>query len=265
MHHQIDSLAYTNRLRALPPIAKLGWAIALMALSFLAQPYVQMMITAWLALWTVGYARIPARTYGQLCVLPLGFYLANLPALVLQISWQSAVIPADAWAGVAVGSGYLYLSQQGLAQAGALLARAIALTACLYFAILTVPFAELLGVLQRLGLPALVLDLLALMYRFIFILAETTTELVAAQQARSGFSSWRRQLRSVALLVGQLFERSLANYRQFSLGLTARGYDGKLHFLPSHRYHLPARYAVEAALGYAVLAGIVIGGYVAGI
>ncbi len=47
MNHQIDSLAYTNRLRGLPPSHKLSFAIALLILSLVSGAIVQLSIALW--------------------------------------------------------------------------------------------------------------------------------------------------------------------------------------------------------------------------
>ncbi|NJO19741.1 MAG: cobalt ECF transporter T component CbiQ [Spirulinaceae cyanobacterium RM2_2_10] len=253
MRHLIDSLAYTNRLRTLPPSQKVGWAIALICLSLVAPIGIQVAITLWLSVWVVGYARIPAQVYLKLTAIPLSFLLMSVPALVLSVSWQPEVIPTDAQLGFIIGQLYLYLSQAGVAQAIALLARAIATTTCLYFLLLTVPLADILRLLSRVGCPELLVELLLLMYRAISVLSETAEQLIDAQKARSGFSSWRRAWRSVSLIASQLLWRSLTNYRQLTLGLTARGYNGRLRFWHPERYQSQPRYWLEAIVGYAIL------------
>jgi cobalt/nickel transport system permease protein len=70
MSHQIDSLAYTNRLRWLPPSHKLSFAIVLLLLSLISAPIVQLLISVWLLLWIVAYARIPAKFYLRLLSFP---------------------------------------------------------------------------------------------------------------------------------------------------------------------------------------------------
>lgn len=251
MHYQIDSLAYTNRLRSLPPAHKLGFAIALFGLGYIAPPLVQLIIALWLAVWVVGYARIPAGIYLKLLAIPMSFGLMSLPALVLGASLNPSLssLSSDVMGGVAVGRVYIYCSQQGLDQAREVLTRAIALTSCLYFTLLTVPFVEILRVLRQLRCPSLVVELLSLMYRFIFMLAQTADDLVMAQRARGGYLTWRIRLRSLGIVVSQLMVRTLENYRQLSLGLQSRGFTGELQVWHTHRHKPSWRYGLEACGG----------------
>lgn len=249
MHHQIDSLAYTNRLRSLPPSHKVGWAIALFVLGFVSWMGVQGAIAFWLAIWIIFYAGIPAKIYGQLLLIPLTFWLLSVPALVLGISFSGNVNPID----IAWGWRYFYLSQQGISQAQIIFMRAIALTSCLYFILLTTPFADILHLLKAWRFPTVIIELLALMYRFIFVLTDTVLELVTAQKSRMGYRNRRSQLRSLGIIISQLLWRTLENYRACSLGLISRGFNGELRFWSDREYKANPRYMVEAIAGYFLL------------
>ncbi len=73
MVYQIDSLAYSNKLRSLKTEHKLGFALSLFILSYLAPTHVQILITLWLMIWIVVYAGIPVLVYRRLLVLALDF------------------------------------------------------------------------------------------------------------------------------------------------------------------------------------------------
>lgn len=251
MHHQIDAFAYTNHLRYLPPEHKLLFTTSLFLIGYAAPPLAQGAIAVWVAVWVVGYAKIPASIYLKLLLLPLSFWSLSLPALLIDITSTVSIpgLQAQAVYGVTLGSIYLYLSPQSLQLASLLLIRAIALTSCLYFIVLTVPFVEIVRVLRQLNGPSLLLELLTLMYRLIFVLAETASQLVMAQRSRGGHRSWHTRLHSMGLVVSQLLWRTLENYRQLSVGLAARGFTGELRVWHV-RHHKPSwRYSLEAVTG----------------
>ncbi|MBD2019993.1 cobalt ECF transporter T component CbiQ [Leptolyngbya sp. FACHB-36] len=255
---QIDTIAYTNRLRQLPPEQKLLFAIALLLITYCSHAPVQILIAGWISVWTIVYAGIPAATYLRLLSIPALFWLTSLPAIVvsgIDVSHLQSV-QADVWQGVAWGHYYVYLSQHGIQQAVELAVRAIAATACIYFVILTVPFTEILDILRRIGCPALLTDLLMLMYRFIFVLLRTASELWTAQQSRGGYRTRKLWLKSLGLLVGQLLRRTLENYRQVSLTLESRGFTGEFRVCHSRRYLPSKRYSLEALFGCAILVAL---------
>jgi cobalt/nickel transport system permease protein len=123
MSHRIDALAHGNRLRLLPPLHKACFAATMLVLALVAPVPVQVLIGLWLALWVVGYAGIPAGTYLAMLLLPLGFAVSSLPAIVISAAGQDgpAGMQADAWRGLSLpAAGWtLYISNHGLSQASA--------------------------------------------------------------------------------------------------------------------------------------------------
>lgn len=219
---------------------------------------VQALISLWLFVWVVQYAQISPRIYLRLLSLPLGFLLLGLPAWIIGAGRadQLATFRSDVLWGAPIGPVYLYLSQQGLEQSRGIVFRSLALTSCLYFLLLTVPFWEIIRLLSRWGCPPLLTELILLMYRLIAVLRATAQELLTAQQSRCGYGAWRPGLNSLSLLTGQLLQRALNHYREISLGLAARGYTGELKFW-SRRHHQPSwRYSAEAVGGYFFLLGL---------
>ncbi len=255
---QIDTLAYTNRLRWLAPEQKLLFAIALLIITAFTHPPVQILIAIWMSIWTVIYAKIPLNIYLKLVYIATLFWLTSLPALVINGIHNNHLnlIQDDAIFGLNVGDYYLYISHYGMEQGWTILTRAIASLSCLYFVMLTIPFAELLQTLRRFGFPVILTDILLLMYRFIFVLLNTASQVWTAQQSRGGYCTFRIGIKSLSLLIGQLLRRTLENYRQVSLSLASRGFNGEFKVWHPHRYHFSKRYAIEAIIGCVVLIGL---------
>jgi cobalt/nickel transport system permease protein len=258
MRIQIDSLAYTNGLGALPPGQKLLFASILFILAAIAHPTTQLFIALWMGVWIVVYAKIPVKIYMGLLYVAIFFWLTSLPALVISVADATQVnlineALLDSLGGFNIGANYIYISRHGIGLGFEIFSRAIASISCLYFVILTIPFTELLETLRRLGFPELITELLLLMYRFIFVLLNTADELWIAQQARGGYRNFAIGLKSLALLIGQLLRRSLLNYRQISLSLESRGFNGSFRVWKEHRYRPSRRYTIEAVTGCTLL------------
>jgi cobalt/nickel transport system permease protein len=250
----LDTLAYTNGLRSLPPAHKLLFAAVVMGIALVGSPLVQITITLWLSFIILFYAKIPLKAYLRLIGVALFFCLSSLPALLINIVPGSTLAPTDAVQSFPLGSYQIYLSYHGCVQALIILCRTLATVACMYFVILTVPFTELLATLRRLGLPSILADLLLLMYRFIFILLSTASELWLAQQSRNGYRTRQRWIFSLSLLITQLFHKTMAQYHQFLLSTAARGFNGEFRVWSAQRYQVSKRYMVEACLGCGLLA-----------
>jgi cobalt/nickel transport system permease protein len=100
-------------------------------------------------------------------------------------------------------------------------------TLCLTTMILltnTTPFADILGVLRSLRVPALLITVLALMYRYLFVLIDEAERMRRARLSRT-FSTRRDRLwKSSAALIGQLFVRSSERAERIYAAMSARGW-----------------------------------------
>src|SRR6185312_6287607 len=123
----------------------------------------------------------------------------------------------------------------GIVLAMRLIARAFAGTLCLLFLALTTPAADLVAGLRRIGVPTEIAEMALLMYRFLFLLADTAEAMSAAQAARLGHTTRRRHMKSVSLLIANLMPRALARAAALEVGLAARGWRGELHVLRTVR------------------------------
>ena len=65
-----------------------------------------------------------------------------------------------------------------------------------------------------------------LIYRFLFVLADTFAGMQAAQEARLGHVGWRRRIRSSGVLAANLLPRAMDRARRLETGLAARGWSG---------------------------------------
>jgi cobalt/nickel transport system permease protein len=133
--------------------------------------------------------------------------------------------------------------------------RAAAAMASLLLLVATTPIADLLGLLRALRIPAPLVEMILLVYRFIMLVIGAAGAIRTAQTSRLGYSSVRRGIRSTGLLAAALLPRALARGRRLEIGLAARAYDSALRVLVSSPP--PSRPFLIAAIGLqAGLAGI---------
>jgi len=254
-----EQLGISQPLHCLPPSFRLGFALALLALGYMAPVGVQVLMILWLSVWLLVYARISLAIYMTLQGFALSFLALSLPAIMIQITaWEPVVSQPLGW-GLRWGHLYFYVSEQSWPTALALLGRTGALNSCLLLIIFTLPVTELVGLLRMWGCPELLTDLALLMYRFVFLLMAKLRELLTAQKVRGGYGgSWRKTLQSISLAASQLLVRSLSELREFSLALECRGYEGsfRVYWPPNPHQSFCWRYGLEAMVGYSVLLGL---------
>lgn len=88
-----------------------------------------------------------------------------------------------------------------------------------------------MSVLRRLRLPKLMVEMMGLIYRFIFVLLETAATMLIAQNSRLGYINLRTGYRSMGSMVSVLFIRAYKRSNELYTSLEARGYDGEIKVL----------------------------------
>lgn len=251
---QLDTLAYQNRLRHLSPVHKLLLGIILLVLVIAGHRLVQVLVFFWMGLWVVGYARIPMRHYLLFLLLPFSFFAAGLPALLIDVSRAPDPFDASGFVLWWQAGGYLFtVSASSLQRVLDLFCRTMSSLAVLSFILFTVPFSEILQVLRKARVPALVIDLLMVMYRFIFVLLSLSMQLWVAQRSRGGHQGFRASLKDVGQLAAQLFARSMRHYERLYQGMAARGMTEHFQVQGIVTHSRSRRYEWESYLGCLVL------------
>jgi cobalt/nickel transport system permease protein len=254
VHIQIDTLAYSNRLRYLPPAQKLCFAIAMLLLALVTHYPTQIAIFGWMSVWIVFYAGIPCQIYSAMMLGMLTFLVTSLPALAIEyVGAISPDVRADSLWQMGVWGGHIYLSRQGSIQAIAVLIRSLASTSALFFIVLTIPAIDLATTCQKIGCPLILIELSLLVYRFIFLLADTAQKIITAQVSRGGYRTRKLKIHSLNLLVRQLIQRTANRYQQLILGVTARGFQQEFRFWQPQTYQYSQRYASESMIGCSIL------------
>ncbi len=122
----------------------------------------------------------------------------------------------------------LSLSESGLVAAGGLLAKAtLSVLAATVLAATTTP-QDLVRGLQRLRLPALLVQILSFMVRYADVVAGELRRMRVARESRGFRGRGPRALRVVAGTAGALFVRSYERGERVHLAMLARGGDGRL-------------------------------------
>lgn len=216
----IEQAAYGNRWRRVSPAAKGAFALAGLLAAFLAHsPQNALGVALLLAASTLLGAAVPIRLYGRVALPGAAFLL--LSCLTLLVSVQLDEHGAARWR----------YAPEMLPQVEAIAARALAALAALLSLVLTTPLPDLIGLLRRLHTPEILLDLMVLCYRMLFVFSATTRDIVSAQDARLGYSTRRRGLRSLGQLIASLSLGIWLRARALHRAALARNGDGPLRFL----------------------------------
>ena len=229
---RIDRWAYGNRITRLHPAWKAGCSLLAILVALVASRVdVSFGVLAIMVGLSIGWAGLPARP-----VLSLTLGEASFLALAV-VGVAVSVSTGPTPGGWQVGPLWLGTSEAALGTAGVLLARAMACVAALNFLALTTPMVAIVDLLRSLRVSEVLIDLMTLVYRFIFVLLDTLERMVLASQARLGFRDARRMLHTSGRIGAALFVETFRRSRNLEHALRGRGWDGSLRVLPGEYEH----------------------------
>lgn len=227
----IDKLCYHSRLRYENAGEKFAFAIITLCICVMSRSIaVAGIVLAVTGILTVCKGGIPVSRYLHFLTAPLVFLLLSTVAIMFHISST----PMDLFA-IPVGSWYITTSYSSLFYAVQLILTALAAVSCLYFLSFTTPIPDILQVLEKLHCPKLLIELMLLIYRFIFVLLDTASALSTAQNCRLGNRNYKTSLKSFGMLGSILMIRAVERSNKLYSSMEARCYDGTIKVLSENQ------------------------------
>ena len=223
----IDKLCYQSNLRYVNAGEKFLYAVLTLCMCIVSRSVLlAVVVLAVNSYLIVGRGGIPLFRYRNLMLVPLVFLLLSTLAIILNFSKT----PLDAFA-IPVGNLYITSSFRSLYQGLQLILTAMASVSCLYFLALNTPMTDILNELRKLRIPGLLLELMLLIYRFIFVLLEIASCILTAQKSRLGNRDLKTSVKSFGSMVSVLFIRSLKKSGALYDAMESRCYDGTIRVL----------------------------------
>jgi len=224
----IDKYAYSSKLKHTDPMQKIAFALLTLAVCLWADSLIISTAVIFIMVgMTVLRGGTPLRFFIKLLLVPMSFLLIGVFTIAVNVSEK----PEALLAAISIAGTWIGFSHAGLQDALRLFLKALGAVSCLYFLSLSTPMVDLLAALRRLRVPKLLVELMVLVYRFIFILLETADTIYNAQNCRLGYSSLSTGYRSLGSLVSMLFIRSYKRSDELYTALEARGYEGDINVL----------------------------------
>jgi cobalt/nickel transport system permease protein len=224
----IDKYAYMSKLKESDPMPKLVFTLLTLGVCLWANSIaVALLVMLVMGGLTVCRGGTPHAVLIKLMLIPFSFLIIGVITIAVNVSDNSQIFLFS----LPVFDTNLGVTQIGLVTAARLFFKALGAVSCLYFLSLSTPLVDLMLALRRLRVPALFLELMGLVYRFIFVLLETADTMVIAQRSRLGYAGLAAGYRSLGTLAATLFIRSYKRGEALYTALEARGYSGELNVL----------------------------------
>ena len=251
----IDKLAYTNRLRGTHPAEKMTFALlTLLSVLLTDSVWVLTAVLGIMVLFTLLKIGTPVHIYWKLLLIPAMFIVMGVIPIMVEVGTSDA----PAWMSVRYHEYGLRMTPDSVAQAGTLFLKSFASIACFYVLVLSTPVNDVLYLLGRLGVSGSLVEMMALVYRYIGTFMETVQNMYNSQRNRLGYDSFRKSMRSSGMLMSSVVVRSFVRSETAYNALLSRCYRGEITTLkemcPVNMYSLILIVCCESAL-----LGLVIG------
>lgn len=235
----VDKLCYQSKLRYVNAGEKFAFSMLSLLFCILSRMFlISAAVLAVNSFLTVRKGGIAPGRYIRLMAVPLAFVILSTLAIIVNIS----KVPLDAYA-VPVGAFFITGSRDSVIFGVRLIVTAMSAVSCLYFLSLNTTMTDIMSVLNRLRCPRVIIELMLLIYRYIFVLMETASAILVSQKARLGNRDLRTSVRSFGQmgcgLLIKAFRRSGALYD----AMESRCYDGTIRVLEEQRPARPAEIA----------------------
>lgn len=223
----IDQLSYSSKLRYKNPYVKAFFSVCTLMLCVITRSIIVSMITFLvMGSLTIIKGGTSFSHYNKLIKIPMVFIFLSTISIIVNIS----KVPLSS-VGFPVFGYYISISSDSCFFSARLFLTALSSVSCLYFLSLTTPMTDLLMVLDRLHFPPVLIELMMLIYRFIFILMEIANSLTISMKSRLGYKDFKTSCYSVGSLMAVLLLRSMQKASYLYDAMESRCYNGRINLL----------------------------------
>jgi len=237
----LEDIAQKNGLREVNTYLKLITGLGAILLCLVSTSYIPPLFIALVLTGAILFlARVDAKTYAELFIVPIWFAVMSVAGIILisgghDIFWRWDILPSFS----------LSITRESINQGMFVFFRVIGGMSAVCFISLTTPMTDIFTVFRQCRVPEIVLDLMMIIYRTIFIILDQVLQIYNAQVMRLGYSTWHESIHSFSSLCGAAFIASWNSGEDLIRAMDARCYDGKFAIMGETR---PVEYIPLVAL-----------------
>ena len=223
----IDAYAYGSKIRHWNSTFKVSLSVLILILCIvLNNPYASVSIIIAMAYLTVVKGGLPVREYLSVLSIPIGFIL--LGSITIATDFSSR--PAGQY-NLYLGFCYVFTSQARLKETVFLILKVFGAVSALQMMTLSTPSSEIISVLRKAHVPKIIVELMNIIYRYIFILSDTHTNMKNSAKSRQGYCDFKTRCYTFGSIASNMLVISLKRANAYYNAMEARCYDGDLIFL----------------------------------
>lgn len=228
----VDYYAYASHMRSWNATFKVIFSmLCLLLCLILNNIYVSIAVILIMGYMTVVIGGLELDHYISMLLIPIVFLLFGSAAIAVGFSWN----PVGQYNLNVFGWFYIYCSQESLWKASGLIFKALGAVSALYMMTLTTPLSELIVVLRKAHIPKVIIELMNMIYRYIFIMLDTHSRMKNSAEARLGYVDFKTSCYSFGQVASNLLIVSLKRGTDYYNALESRCYNGDLQFLEEEK------------------------------
>ncbi len=222
----IDFYAYNSKIRHWNPTFKVLLSVIILILCIaLDSPYVSVMVIIAMAYITIIKGELPVHEYLTIMTIPIAFILLGTFTIAIDFSKH----PLGQY-NLYLGLGYAFTSNVKLKEAVCLILKVFAAISALQMMALSTPSSEIIYVLRKAHVPKLIIELMNMIYRYIFILIDVYTKMKNSAESRQGYCDFKTSCGTFGNIASNMLITSLKKANSYYDAMEARCYDGDLLF-----------------------------------
>lgn len=222
-----DKLAYASKIRDKSPFLKIASAVFTLILCVLSRSWnFSLIVLIIMGYSTVRYSRVSLKRYIKFMIIPGSFLILSSIALIFDVSKEPLEL-----INIPLGKWYIGAMKSDIFYGLELILTALSSVSCLYFLAVTTPMQDLIMVMQKFKIPKLIIEIMFLMYRFIFIIGDMASATIIAQNCRLGNRGIKEKIRDMGLMLSTVFIRSYHKANHMFDAMEVKNYTGQISVL----------------------------------
>ena len=225
--YSIDTIAYNSKIKHWNSEFKIIFALlSLIACVASGNIFVSLFIIAAMAVISIGIGGVNCGRYLKLMTIPITFIILGTIAIAAGFAKE----PIGQY-NLNLKFFYIYTTNIGIFKAVKVALKALGAVSSLYMMTLSTPMNEIVSAMRKIHIPKLIVELMNMIYRFIFILAEVQHSIKTSAKSRLGYCDFRTSCYTFSTSAASLLIISLKKANAYYDAMESRCYTGELLFL----------------------------------
>ena len=222
----LEYYSYNSKINSWNPHLKFWYSMVLIVLGIiLSNIYISISIVFICGFITIFLGKISLKKYIDFFKVPIIFLLISVA--VININFSKNITDFYYFN---IGDLYIYTTDENIKKSCILFWRALSGVSSMYMLALSTPLNEIIYVIKKVRTPQIIIELMYLVYRFIFIMRDSYKSMRKSIESRLGFIDYRTSLLSFGKIISNILIVSLRKSNSFYDSMESRDYKGEIRF-----------------------------------